>query len=255
MICQFSIQSFSLPWNQTTFLGYSVEIAFTIYQGQTYMISNGVLLLFFISKCYHHQAFYSMFKHSVAKLEQSDANQSDKRLLCDLIQFHVSIREWVEFNSIICFQFQWRLGWRIEKFKFVRFNLLKCFIQSNLNILGSWFLESTDAFSPLVGAQLLSSMIILATAVFQIDLVTINLNFIPKKSNTFSFAVLLFCSNSNTWIRVCWCFWSQLCLVYPHCTFTVTLENWPLKALWWCPTVYLNQIGKTFGLICRNALF
>lgn len=70
-----------------------MEILFTIYEGQTYMIANGIFLLFFVSKCYHHRAFYGMFKHLLMKLDQPDRNVHDKVILCDLIRFHTSIRE------------------------------------------------------------------------------------------------------------------------------------------------------------------
>lgn len=84
---------FSLPWDQSTLFGYVLEMFVVIYEGQTYMISNGVFLLFFISICCHHQAFYRMFKHSMTKLDHHDANRNDKRFLCDVIRFHASVRE------------------------------------------------------------------------------------------------------------------------------------------------------------------
>lgn len=85
----------SLPWNQTTFLGYIGELSlnFPIIAG--YWVVNGTFLLLFIAICQHHQAFYKIFKHSVNKLNQIDngSNHSSSRSLCDLMRFHLSIVE------------------------------------------------------------------------------------------------------------------------------------------------------------------
>lgn len=84
----------SLPWNQTTVLGYLGEIGFIMFSAKAFMITNGVLLMFFVSICRHYGAFYQIFKHSIGKLTHSDRNnRCDKAILCDLIRFHISIKE------------------------------------------------------------------------------------------------------------------------------------------------------------------
>lgn len=79
----------SLPWNRTTFLGYLGEIVFTALLGLSYMTVNGVVLTLFISICYHHLAFYTIFKQSIDRYKRRD-----ERFLCDLIRFHISIKRY-----------------------------------------------------------------------------------------------------------------------------------------------------------------
>lgn len=74
--------------------GYIAEIFYVMLNCQTYMLTNGILLLFFVSKCYHHQAFYKMFDHMLATFNCLHRNYyDDKQYLCDLVRFHVTIRE------------------------------------------------------------------------------------------------------------------------------------------------------------------
>lgn len=79
---------FSLPWNQSTYLGYFAEILFHSITSYGYGISIGTPLLLFISLCFHHQAFSKMFKHSIDESEKYDA-----KLLCDFIRFHISAKK------------------------------------------------------------------------------------------------------------------------------------------------------------------
>lgn len=54
---------------------------------------NGVLLVFFISMCIYHQAFYEIFENLIDKWDSHDASPDDERFICDLIRFYVSIKE------------------------------------------------------------------------------------------------------------------------------------------------------------------
>lgn len=83
----------SLPWDQSTALGYFGEILVISLNSQAFMLADGATLLFFLSLCFHHIAFYKMFKHSIAKLDDVDQNQQNKLLLCRVIRFHVVIKE------------------------------------------------------------------------------------------------------------------------------------------------------------------
>lgn len=79
----------SLPWNQTTILGYFGEICFTVIASETYLIVTGVFLILFISICNHHQAFYDIFKQSI-----NECNRHDEKFIRGLIQFHISTKRY-----------------------------------------------------------------------------------------------------------------------------------------------------------------
>lgn len=83
----------SLPWDQETFLGYIGEMVVSMICMEGYLIDNGALLLLFISMCLHHQAFYRMFRNSLCKLNRPDKRRNDKEHLCNLIRFHISVKE------------------------------------------------------------------------------------------------------------------------------------------------------------------
>lgn len=59
------------------------------------MISNGAILLLFISICLHHQAFYQIICRMITKLiTDPDEQQSDnKEKLADMIRFQMMIKE------------------------------------------------------------------------------------------------------------------------------------------------------------------
>lgn len=84
----FVLLNSSLPWNQTTYLGYFAELLLLIPLAYGYMIINGTFLLLFISICMHHQAFHKMFKQSTNRTDKCDS-----KFLCDLMRFHVLAKE------------------------------------------------------------------------------------------------------------------------------------------------------------------
>lgn len=57
-------RSKSLPWNQQTPFGCFWEIVYHIVVGEVYLFLNGTFLLFFVSLCLHHRAFYERFQFS-----------------------------------------------------------------------------------------------------------------------------------------------------------------------------------------------
>lgn len=82
-----------LPWNQATLWGYLTEMSFNALNFECFLIANGVIMLLFMFICYHHQAFSSMLKSSIAKIDCTlIANKLDRKDLCDLIEFHISIK-------------------------------------------------------------------------------------------------------------------------------------------------------------------
>ncbi|XP_031632738.1 odorant receptor 67a-like [Contarinia nasturtii] len=90
---------FVLPWNQTTPLGYCGQLSVTLLYFISYFTLNGAFFLIFISMCFHHEAFYEMFQHKLRKLNHPDENGNKKKLLCKIIQFQISIRNWFLYSS------------------------------------------------------------------------------------------------------------------------------------------------------------
>lgn len=84
----------SLPWNQNSFRGYIFEIVFYSFTGLAFFITFAMLLLPFVSICWHHQTFYEMFCHLLQQLGNSDPNakRGNRALLERLIRFHVSVK-------------------------------------------------------------------------------------------------------------------------------------------------------------------
>lgn len=55
---------------------------------------NAAILLPFVSICLHHQAFYKMFRHLLRKKVRSIEIQDDKEFLCEIINFHSTVKGW-----------------------------------------------------------------------------------------------------------------------------------------------------------------
>lgn len=86
-------KTFSLPWNQTTFGGYSAEMCVSVLFALGYQIPLGTILLFFISICVHHHAFYVIFENSIKKWNRRrEKSLLDRKFICDLIRFHISVK-------------------------------------------------------------------------------------------------------------------------------------------------------------------
>lgn len=83
----------SLPWNQNTLLGYFGESLFIMICGIWHIFAIGVMMLFYISMCIHHHAFYEMIRNSLDKWNQRDENENDVKFVCDQIRFHITIKE------------------------------------------------------------------------------------------------------------------------------------------------------------------
>lgn len=89
--------SFRLPWDVQTPLGYIAEILFSIGVCEVYLAFNGTILLFFVSICWYHRAFYHMFQQSLEEFNECAKDQYHKKLLCKLISFHNSIKGYYNF--------------------------------------------------------------------------------------------------------------------------------------------------------------
>lgn len=77
---------FSVPWNQTTLIGYLGEEFTILSGGGAYMVGLGVVLLLFVSICMHHQTFCKIFEHMIDESNcREKENRNDERFLCDLM--------------------------------------------------------------------------------------------------------------------------------------------------------------------------
>lgn len=157
----------SLPWDQSTPLGYSLEICFCIYKADSYFLTYGSLLVLFTSICMHHQTFYEIFNHEAQKLHHSGTDRSVAEHLSKMIRFHISVKEWViQFISFII------LTMLVIEVR----NEIEFCVWFSLKISCrpfSWFLYSAETYSGFILVVLTASMLLLACVVFQLDLVTI----------------------------------------------------------------------------------
>lgn len=112
-------------------------------------ISNGAILLLFISLCLHHRGFYKVFRYSAFQLNTPDRNRNDEEHLRQMIHFHVSVKKWESFH------------------------LNQCGILYNDSSNFSWFLDSAKLLSPYVMIHTVVSILSIASAIFQMDLVII----------------------------------------------------------------------------------
>lgn len=85
---------FRLPWNQTNLFGYVGETCFSIYSVESYYFTNGSILLLFISICLHHRGFLKVFHLLMNRINSCDDVETNKKRFADLIEFHVSAKEW-----------------------------------------------------------------------------------------------------------------------------------------------------------------
>lgn len=110
---------------------------------------------------WYHQAFYKCLQYSSARLTKSESSLQAKRKLDELIRFHIMVKKWV------CYWAQTK-----RHFHTIRFVFYFEF---------RWFLYTAKVYSPFVLIQLICNMFVLASAVYQMDLVGIGYyNFADK---------------------------------------------------------------------------
>lgn len=84
-----------LPWNQSTLIGYLAEVFYGTFLCEVFIVATGSVLCLFMSMSWHHEAFLFMFRHSTQKLENSKNARNNETVVCDLIHFHMMVKEWV----------------------------------------------------------------------------------------------------------------------------------------------------------------
>lgn len=108
--------------------------------------------------CLHHRAFYQIYQSDVSKLGHPEKDQSHEEMICDLIRFHISRKEYVIFWEMVFVSIVFRSS------AFVCFNF-------------RWFLQSARVFSPYIMIQLISGIFFLAPALVQLDLQFKNMDY------------------------------------------------------------------------------
>lgn len=83
----------SLPWDQSTPIGYFAEICYDIFVSQSYLIFNGAFLILFVSLCYHFRTFDEMNEHLIEKISDSaQMIKANRKILCTAVDFQCTIR-------------------------------------------------------------------------------------------------------------------------------------------------------------------
>lgn len=97
---KFLISILSLPWNQHSVLGWTVEAIYCVLTVTFYLFINPAFLTLFISICEYHRAFYEMFCYRVKgvgarALDRPYRNYDVKDALYETVSYHIAVKEWV----------------------------------------------------------------------------------------------------------------------------------------------------------------
>lgn len=82
----------SLPWDQTTLLGWTVETIISVLAGCAYLLINNTFMSFFVGICYYHRAFRAHIEELIEKIDYKNGQRKAKSILTETIQFHYSAR-------------------------------------------------------------------------------------------------------------------------------------------------------------------
>lgn len=83
---------YSLPWDQTTPLGYFGEIWFTIINEQVFWIASSQVLLLFIFLCANNFAFSEMFAGFVDEFDQAKKKQMKYEAIRKIVDFNNDVK-------------------------------------------------------------------------------------------------------------------------------------------------------------------
>lgn len=84
---------FRLPWNQQTIFGYVMEASYISYSSNWYYVISLALVVLFVPICWQHYAFHKIFEYKMNQFNNAVEHRNDKKFLCDLIRFHISIKK------------------------------------------------------------------------------------------------------------------------------------------------------------------
>lgn len=88
----------SVPWNQETFEGWCLLVLYSMITGFCFLVVNYSFLTFFLSIGEFYFAFANFFHDAIEHMDEKfRENPNDvttvKLQLCELIQFHISVKE------------------------------------------------------------------------------------------------------------------------------------------------------------------
>lgn len=83
-----------LPWDQRSLSGWIYETVFSVISSSLYLHINVVFLTFFIAICEFNQSFSEYFDALLKEIPKMESRKQLKKLLCDIIQYHVSIKRY-----------------------------------------------------------------------------------------------------------------------------------------------------------------
>lgn len=83
----------SLPWNQTTPLGYLGETLFIIAMAENVFVTCGTITMLFLFINLHHQAFYQMFRHILSRLDDYHSADHVVTAIIKVAQLHVQAKK------------------------------------------------------------------------------------------------------------------------------------------------------------------
>lgn len=82
----------SLPWDQTTPIGYFGEICFSLLNVEAFWVVGGQILLLFVFICRNNFVFTEMFQSYLKEFEQSESTQEKHEIIRKIIAFHTDIK-------------------------------------------------------------------------------------------------------------------------------------------------------------------
>lgn len=87
------IFSHSLPWGQSTLVGYFFKICFDICAGEACLFPIGAIIILFFSMSLHHRTFCQIFRNEVKELDSINKTHDVAEHLQKLIRFHISAKK------------------------------------------------------------------------------------------------------------------------------------------------------------------
>lgn len=98
MIIKYKFFEHRLPWNQNTFYGWLIASIIGAVSSACAMLVHYSFLIFYVGTCDYHYSFAQHLGIQAKKLNAFILNGNHqshdiKRLLCDMIKFHVMVQE------------------------------------------------------------------------------------------------------------------------------------------------------------------
>lgn len=90
LFCFIHVYNCSLPWNQSTYIGYVGEILYLIPCCWGVVLTNGAIMVTFISISIFHQTFYEIFECLLSTLNHNDKSTPAEMIIENSIRFRIT---------------------------------------------------------------------------------------------------------------------------------------------------------------------